>query len=108
MNWLETQPLHVTTLIVVSMSAVAALLWGRIQSKLEKWTLALVGPFLIAWCLALMPVWFGAQSSEYGTWWPVLVMLWGIPAAFVSMGVVYLGDRLTRRRHDARIEAAER
>jgi predicted membrane protein len=106
LGWFETQPIHITTLVVVSMSAAVALLWVPIQSRL-KWTLALVSPFLVAWCVYWTPVWMGANPSEYSAWWGVFLMVWGIPGALASLAVVYVGNTLNRRRQKRPAEAAE-
>jgi len=56
------------SVLVAVISTVAALLIGRITSAVARWFAALLFPFVFAYSVYWMPVWLGADGSEYLAW----------------------------------------
>lgn len=56
------------SVLVAVISAVAALLIGRITSAIARWFAAVLFPFALSYCVYWMPVWLGADGSEYLAW----------------------------------------
>jgi hypothetical protein len=54
--------------LVAVISAVAALLIGRIRSAVARWFAAVLFPFALSYSVYWMPVWLGADGSEYLAW----------------------------------------
>jgi hypothetical protein len=54
--------------LVAVVSAVAAFLVARISSALARWCAAMLLPHVLSYCVYWMPVWLGADSSEYFSW----------------------------------------
>ena len=76
-HWIESLPAEALFALVMALSAVVAGLCLRIRLRMVRWALALVIPFVIAWCLYWMPVWVGNDPSEHAAWAPLFVVLWG-------------------------------
>ena len=55
-------------MLVAVPSAVAALLIGRIGSAVARWFAAVLFPLALSYCVYWMPVWLGADGSEYLAW----------------------------------------
>jgi hypothetical protein len=56
------------SVLVAVVSGIAALLIGRITSAITRWFAAVLVPFVLAYCVYWMPVWLGADGSEYLAW----------------------------------------
>jgi len=66
-------------MLVAVVSAIAAMLIGRIGSALARWFAAVLFPLALSYCLYWMPVWLGADASEYPAW-----ALLGVGIPFVA------------------------
>jgi hypothetical protein len=75
----------------------AAFLTGRIRSAVFRWLAAISIPLALSYCVYWMPVWLGADGSEYLAWALLGV---GVPAiaGFISSTVVTLLVARHRRR----------
>ena len=64
------QSLSLTSASVLAavISGVGALLIGRIGSTVARWFAAMLFPFVLSYCVYWMPVWLGADGSEYLAW----------------------------------------
>jgi hypothetical protein len=64
------QSLSLTTasLLVAVVSGVAALLIGRFGSVVARWFAAVLFPFAVSYSVYWMPVWLGADGTEYLAW----------------------------------------
>jgi hypothetical protein len=98
LNWLDYAPMYVGFAIDIVLSVVVALLCVRMQSRLGKWALALLTPFAIGWCLYWMPVWRGADPSEYGAWAPIFIIPLGLSGAVASALAVLIAGAMKRTR----------
>ena len=67
------------SLLVGTASAVAALLIGRIRSAAVRWLAALLFPLALSYCVYWLPVWLGADGSEYSAW-----ALFGVGVPFLA------------------------
>jgi hypothetical protein len=97
-RWLESLPAEALFALVMALSAVVAALCLRIRLPIVRWALALVIPFVIAWCLYWMPVWVGNDPSEYAAWAPLFIVLWGLSGAVASLLVFIAKRTMTRAR----------
>jgi len=77
-------------LVVALVSAALAAVVARIPSSVAAWLLALVIPALAAHALYWLPFWMGADDLEAGAWAGLFIILWYIPGAIASLGVVAL------------------
>ena len=66
-------------MLVAAISGVAALLIGRIDSVVTRWFAAVLFPFAVAYSIYWMPVWLGADVSEYPAW-----VLLGVAVPFLA------------------------
>ena len=82
--------------VVAALSALIALAYLPIRSSAMRWGLALLTPFVLAWAIYSMPVWMGADPSEYSVWAVLFVVLWGGAGALASSLVVWSGRALRR------------
>jgi hypothetical protein len=96
---LESLPGAAVFALVMALSAVVAGLCLRIRLRTVRWALALVTPFVIAWCIYWMPVWVGNDDpSEYGAWAPLFIVPWGVSGAVASVLVFVAKRTMTRVR----------
>jgi hypothetical protein len=96
-GWFEDLSLPQTTLVVSAISAAFAVLWARIRSRGVKWAMAVVSPFVIAWCIYWTPVLLGPAPSDYAAWSIIFLTVWGVPGAIASTLVVYALGKATGR-----------
>jgi hypothetical protein len=74
--------------VVAAMSAVIALITGRLQPIALRWSAIVVTPSTISYCLYWFPVWLGADSSEYSSWSGVFIIPWSAVGILASVAVV--------------------
>jgi len=67
------------SVLVFVISGVAALLAGRVGSVVARWFAAVLFPFALAYSAYWLPVWLGADASEYLAW-----SLLGVGVPFVA------------------------
>jgi hypothetical protein len=66
-------------MLVAVVSVTAAFLTGRIGSAVARWLAAALVPLALSYCVYWMPVWLGADGSEYSAW-----ALLGVGVPFVA------------------------
>ena len=69
-------------MLVAVVSVIAAFLTGRIGSAVARWLTAALVPLALSYCVYWMPVWLGADRSEYSAW------------ALLGVGVPFLAGLL--------------
>jgi len=62
--------------IILVCSAILAVFLAQIRHANLRWALALFAPYALAHSLYWAPVWLGADSAEYGSWYGVFVLPW--------------------------------
>ena len=69
------------SLLVAVLSAVAALLIGRVGSVVARWFAAVLFPLVLSYCVYWIPVWLGADGdrAQYSVW-----QLLGVGAPFLA------------------------
>ena len=95
--WLESLPAAAVFALVMALSAVVATLSLRVRLRTVRW-LALVTPFVIAWCIYWLPAWAGNDPSEYDAWAPLFIVPWGLSGAVASVLVFVAKRTMTRVR----------
>lgn len=78
-GFFQSLSLASASVLVAVISAVAALLIGRITSAVARWFVAVLFPFALSYSVYWMPVWLGADGSEYLAW-----ALLGVGAPFLA------------------------
>jgi hypothetical protein len=63
-----------------------------------RWACLATTPILMAYLLYWMPVWCGANSSEYSAWLLLFMVVWGGVGLVASASVGVFADRLRRKR----------
>jgi len=66
-------------MLVAVVSVIAAFLTGRIGSAVARWLTAALVPLALSYCVYWIPVWLGADGSEYSAW-----ALLGVGVPFVA------------------------
>jgi hypothetical protein len=95
-GWLGSLPSPAIYALVTTLSAAVAALCLRIRQRMLRWTLAVVVPFVIAWCTYWAPVWAGRDPSEYGPWAPLFIVPWGL-CGVVGAALVFVVKRAATR-----------
>lgn len=97
MDFFESLPFPVTTLIVAGISVLTVWLLARNTPGWGPWVEALLAPFAIAYAIYWAPVWINHRTNiaEYSAWEPIAVGVWGLFGVAGSLVCVYF---LKRRR----------
>lgn len=74
--------------VVAVLSAVVALVTGRLNPAALRWATGALVPIAISYCLYWSPVWLGADSSEYSAWSGVVVIPWSLVGILASIAVM--------------------
>jgi hypothetical protein len=85
------------SLLVAFISGVAASLVGRIDSAVARWFVAVLFPFGLAYSVYWMPVWLGADGSEYLAWSLLGVGIPFMAGLVPSVVVTFLVSRRAQR-----------
>jgi len=83
--------------VIAALSAVAGCLLGRIRSVGIRWSAAVVLPLVFSYCLYWLPVWLGADRSEYSSWEVLFVGIWFLAGVVASSVAIFIVSRYTRR-----------
>jgi hypothetical protein len=81
----------------------AVLVWPlcHLRPVVFRWLGAVGAPLVLAFCLYWLPVWLGANPSEYSSWSFLIVGAWFLAGAVSSAAVVLiLGKRTPASRPD--------
>lgn len=73
--------------VVAVLSAVFALFTGRLHPTALRWGAGALAPISISYCLYWLPVWLGADASEYSSWSGVFVIPWSLVGILASVAV---------------------
>ena len=87
----ETLPFAATTTIVVAISLVLVFAISRFLRNRWLWLPALLIPLAVSYCLYWIPVWRGADSSEYSAWAVLVLGNWfvfAVTACCVLVSIV--------------------
>jgi hypothetical protein len=77
-----------------------AIFVAQIRHTILRLSLALFGPLALAHSLYWAPVWLGADSSEYGSWYGVFVVPWFLFGAAVSCLVTLIVSNAKYKRNN--------
>jgi hypothetical protein len=76
-------------LVVAAVSAALAVGLARVSSVKARWSLGLLVPFAASYSLYWLPVWMGADPSEYSAWALLFVGPWSVAGVLASSVVLY-------------------
>ena len=76
--------------LVMVASALLAVVWAQVPSRIVAWLLALGVPLIVSYSLYWLPFWLGADSLEAGAWAGLFIVPWYFAGAAVSSIVVAL------------------
>ena len=86
------------SVLVAIISAVAALLVGRIRSAVPRWLAAVLLPFILSYGVYWMPVWLGSSDvAQYHAWEVLGVGSPFLAGLIVSLLVTLLVTRYAKR-----------
>lgn len=85
------------SLLVAVLSGLAALFFGRIGLAVARWFAAVLVPFALAYSVYWMPVWLGADASEYLAWSSLGVGIPFMAGLVLSAVITFLVTRHVRR-----------
>ena len=85
--------------VVALLSAVAALLTGRVSGGALRWSATALVPIAISYCLYWLPDWLGVGSPEYSSWVSAIVIPWSFVGVLVSTVVTIAVRQHLRAKH---------
>ena len=85
--------------MVALLSAVAALLTGRVSGGALRWSATALVPIAISYCLYWLPDWLGVGSPEYSSWVSAIVIPWSFVGVLVSTVVTIAVRQHLRAKH---------
>src|SRR5579862_8104406 len=101
--FIESLSLESGAILVAGLSVAVVWLLCRVFPFALRVLWALIVPFGLASSLYWLPVWFGADSSEYGVWAVGVIGAWFFAGFFPSaVLVLILQKRRAKRRATAR------
>jgi len=74
--------------VVTGISIAIALFSGRLKTPAFRWVAVIGAPLLVSSSLYWLPVWLGANSSEYSAWAFAFILPWSLFGALASLVVV--------------------
>lgn len=83
-GWLESLSLGSGALLVAVLSVGVVWLLAILLPKTLRWLWLVVVPLTFSSCLYWLPVWFGADPSEYSVWAVLSVGSWFLAGAVPS------------------------
>lgn len=97
---------HVGAFFVAGISALIALLSGKIENMFFRWAAVLLFPLTVAYLLYWVPVWLAGSDpnfsrSEFSNWAFVFIAPWFLFGALASAAVV-IGVRQHLKAKDSR------
>ena len=97
---------HLGAFFVAGISALIALLSGKIENMFFRWAAALLLPLTVAYLLYWVPVWLASSDSnlsrsEFSNWAFVCIVPWFLFGALASTAVV-IGVRQHLKAKDRR------
>src|SRR6185436_13754080 len=78
---------------LVAVSALLAVAISFARPAIIRWLSAVVVPLVLSFCLYQMPVWLGADSSEYFSWEFLVLGTWFLAGAIPFALVILLIGR---------------
>lgn len=85
--------------VVACVSTMIAFYAARLEDAASRWSIIVIAPIIVSYCLYWSPVWFGANSSEYLTWYSFFIIPWSIVSILLSMVIVFLFRRFTKTKN---------
>ena len=87
---LESLSLGSGAVIVAVCSALLTAMWLCMRSGKSVWFVALGASLIISICLYWLPVWLGANSSEYFSWAFLVIGFWFLAGAISSSIIILI------------------
>jgi hypothetical protein len=82
--------------LVAIISALLAAIIGFVRPAIVRWLSVVVVPFVVSFCLYRLPVWLGADSSEYSSWQFLVVGVWFLAGMIPSALVIFTIGRYAK------------
>ena len=77
-------------IVVAVLSAVASVFFAQLRNRLLRWGSAVCFSYFSAHTLYWLPVWLGANGSEYSAWAFAFVLPWFLASTLLSVIVLLL------------------
>jgi hypothetical protein len=85
------------SLFIAVLSAVVACVTARFSSPGFRWAVAVVTPFVLAYCCYWMPVWLGRRPDEDWSWAPIGIGFLSFFGILASLIVTFIISRHAKR-----------
>jgi hypothetical protein len=80
-SFIESMSLGEGAMLIAFLSAVVEGLFCLFFPPVFRWLMAIAIPVLLSYCLYWLPVWMGADPSEYGNWQLITIGAWFLAGA---------------------------
>jgi hypothetical protein len=67
-----------------------------VRPPIVRWLSIVVVPFVISFCLYRLPVWLGADGSEYSSWQFLVVGVWFLAGMIPFALVIFIVGRYSK------------
>jgi Fe2+ transport system protein B len=94
--FIESLSLGSGAALVAIISALLAGAISFVRPPIVRWLSVVVVPFVISFCLYRLPVWLGADGSEYSSWQFLFVGAWFLAGVIPSALVVFILGRYAK------------
>jgi hypothetical protein len=91
--FIESLSLGSGAALIAVLSAVFAAAISRVRPASVRWLSVVIVPFVISFCLYWLPVWLGADGSEYSSWQFLVVGVWFLAGVIPSAVVIFIVGR---------------
>jgi hypothetical protein len=94
--FIESLSLGSGAALVAIISALLAGAISFVRPPIVRWLSVVVVPFVISFCLYRLPVWLGADGSEYSSWQFLFIGVWFLAGMIPSALVVFILGRYAK------------
>jgi hypothetical protein len=98
-TFIESLSLGSGAALIAVLSALLAWPLCYVRPAWVRWFLAAAVSLVISGCIYWLPVWLGADSSEYSSWAVLCIGAWFLAGAISSALVILIFDRCHAKRH---------
>lgn len=89
-EFVESLSLSSGAILIAALSVAVVWLLCYVLPVALRWVLAVIVPFIFAYSLYWLPVWLGADPSEYSAWAVLCVGTWFLAGCIPSAALVLI------------------
>jgi len=98
-TFIESLSLGSGAALIAVLSALLAWPLCYVRPALVRWFLAAAVSLVLSSCIYWLPVWLGANSSEYSSWALLFICPWFLAGAVSAVLVIFIFDRCYAKPH---------